>query len=174
MFLSISTSSGFASVSLFDDNEKLLKTITNDEKNAQSKNIAVFVKKILQNVDKNNIINIFVDIGPGSFTGIRTGVALAIGLGIFGTKISGISSLQAINYHTNQSDVFIKTIRDEYYYQNFKNNQPTSEARIVSNVCEYQEICVDSEMIGKCGIWFAKQGIFYDIMPIYVKEPNIG
>ncbi len=185
MFLSISTSSGFASVSLFNDFGILIKNISNETLNTQSKDIAIFVKQILEDIDINKITNIFVDKGPGSFTGIRTGISLAIGLSIFGIKISGISALKAINFYTNKDIILIKTINNQYYYQEFKENITINDIQIITkddaikfateinSIGLYENFNVNSEMIGLCGIKLANQNIFEDISPIYVKNANI-
>ncbi len=187
MFLSISTSYRLASVTLFDQHGVILQTLRNNLPNCQSKEIALMTYNILNNINKSSLTNIFVDAGPGSFTGIRTGISLAIGLSVGRAKISGVSSLEAINYSLNRSEntmITIKALPNEYYYQIFNGNNFTSGCACVEsekleklandyNAVIVKDIEVNSEMIGNYGIYLAKNNVYNDIAPIYIKLPNI-
>lgn len=98
--LGIDTSSSSLSVAVTDDS--LLKAeITINHKLTHSKQLMPVIDRLLRSLDMKikDIDLIGVSIGPGSFTGIRIGVAaanaMAMGLDI---PVIGVSSMQAMAY----------------------------------------------------------------------------
>jgi tRNA threonylcarbamoyl adenosine modification protein YeaZ len=81
IILVIETTQKKGSVSLFIDGV-LSESIVEDEKKSKSKNFLELIDKVLtgSGVDKQQINSIVVSGGPGSITGIRTGISLAKGL----------------------------------------------------------------------------------------------
>ena len=84
---------------------------------------------------------IFVDIGPGSFTGIRVGVAAAKALGFaWQVPVHGYSCLQlvaAMAHKQSGNDEAVNVVmtggHGEYFYQRFDENcLPASEIRSVT------------------------------------------
>ncbi|WP_317992788.1 tRNA (adenosine(37)-N6)-threonylcarbamoyltransferase complex dimerization subunit type 1 TsaB [Bartonella gliris] len=79
------------------------------------------------NITLNQVDRIAVNIGPGSFTGVRVGVstarALALALEIPAIGVSALEALaaQAANKNTTLAiTVVIEAGRDMFYHQNFK------------------------------------------------------
>lgn len=86
----------------------------------------------LQAVDR-----IGVTIGPGSFTGLRVGLAFALGLGqALGRPVIGISSLHALAWSIDEGlsgpvAAVIDARRGEVYLQTFMDGEPLDVARAV-------------------------------------------
>jgi len=79
--LAISTSSNICSVALLENNN-CIKEINIDDKKTHSECLMPVISEILdsQNMLLKNIDLIAVDVGPGSFTGIRIGIGTVKGL----------------------------------------------------------------------------------------------
>jgi tRNA threonylcarbamoyladenosine biosynthesis protein TsaB len=81
------------------------------------------------------IERIGVTIGPGSFTGLRVGLAFALGLGqALDRSVVGISSLQALAWSVEGGPKaavasVIDARRGEVYLQTFVDGDPTDEPR---------------------------------------------
>jgi len=87
----------------------------------QSDDLLVFIKKTLESKDitLQEIVKIFVNIGPGSYTGVRVGVAMANALGWSLDKpVIGYKSgeLEKQNFDINSNDKFSGSVLP--YYDN--------------------------------------------------------
>ena len=122
--LGINTTSKICEVSLkFDNQYKVLKA---EKVNVHSDNLLPMIDEILQNnkfVIKD-IEGIVVNIGPGSFTGIRVGVVVARTIAqLLNIKIYPVSGLDVcmFKYLTNNPNnvqkivVMMDALRDEFY-----------------------------------------------------------
>lgn len=84
------------------------------------------------------IDRIGVTIGPGSFTGLRVGLAFALGLGqALNRPVVGISTLQALAWSVENGPAgrvaaVIDARRGEVYCQTFRDGDPLDEARAAS------------------------------------------
>lgn len=119
--LSIDTASKLCSVSILE-NTTLLKKITLDNGLTHSETLMPTISKILEQTNLAlSDINLFVcDKGPGSFTGIRIGIATVMG---FSDSLCipcvGISSLESLAYMTNSQGLICSLIdakHDNVYY----------------------------------------------------------
>jgi len=112
--LAIETSSKICGSCLCED-DKIIDKLEIDNGLTHSQNLMPLIKDLL---DKNNLkisdLDAFVcDIGPGSFTGIRIGVATAMAFVDCSNnaKYTGVSSLEALAYNIKE-DGFIASIID--------------------------------------------------------------
>lgn len=118
--LSISTSSPICSVCILEDTT-LLKEISLDSGLTHSEKLMPIINQILLETNlKLNDINLLVcDKGPGSFTGIRIGIAT---VKAFNDSLNipaiGISSLEALSYNVKNSGIICSLIdaRNENCY----------------------------------------------------------
>lgn len=95
----------------------------------QAEELAVCVKQFLddENISFDEVGLIGVGVGPGSFTGVRSGVAFAKGLALGNEKvlITGVSAFDIYKEMLNEKDrafynaVVIETKREDFYFQLF-------------------------------------------------------
>ena len=110
--LSIDTSSNICGVSVLED-EKLLKEFSEDNKLTHSERLVPIIKDLLSELklDLCDFDLIVCDIGPGSFTGIRIGVATVKAFcDSLNINSIGISSLEALAYNTKQEGLICSLI----------------------------------------------------------------
>ncbi len=98
----------------------------------QAEELASGVKQMLdrQGLRFKDIGLLGVCTGPGSFTGVRAGLAFARGLGIGApeTKLTGVSAFEAYAHMLKKEDracynaVIIETKREDFYFQLFDEN----------------------------------------------------
>lgn len=136
--LAIDTCHSEFSVAILQDG-KILKDITCNEPGKHAEKLLVIIEKILHatSLTYNKIDRLAVSIGPGSFTGVRIGLAAVKGINL-ATKIPiiGITTLEAV---AEQSDsiatklVCLDARRDQIYAQIFSNNfEALSEALLLT------------------------------------------
>lgn len=129
LILAIDTTTKISGVALYSLENGLLGEINLNSGKNHSENIMVVVDNLfkLTNVLPNDIDKIAVSTGPGSFTGIRIGVAVAKGLGYSLKKeIVGINELDVIanlsgRVHGNmQVMAMIDARKERVYYGKYK------------------------------------------------------
>ena len=136
IILSISTSTNICSVSLGNENTIIKELSINDAK-THSENLMPLIDKLLKttNYSLKDISYLACDVGPGSFTGIRIGIATIKAISeVHNIPIVPISSLQALSYNANISDGLICSMIDarneNIYYCTFdKNHLPIQDLK---------------------------------------------
>lgn len=112
--LSIDTSSNICGVSILDDN-KLICNLDNNTGRTHSENLMPMVKEALSKakLTLKEFDLIVCDIGPGSFTGIRIGIATTKAFNdSLNIPCVGISSLEALAYNINDNSNLVCSILD--------------------------------------------------------------
>ena len=112
--LAIDTATLVSSVAVATD-KKLLAELTLQTKLTHSEVLMPHIEQILSmtKVKKNELDAIAVSIGPGSFTGLRIGLATAKTIAYaLDIPIIGISTLAALAYHYPVGDVYIAPLLD--------------------------------------------------------------
>ncbi len=112
--LGIDTSTPIGSVALIDD-ENIVAEHTLNIVQAHSSRLMPAIDTVLKwgDITPNDLDGCVVGIGPGSFTGIRIGVATAKSLCYAVDKpIVGVSTLEAIAYNLRWTDGFVCPILD--------------------------------------------------------------
>ena len=130
----IETATRAASVAVC--NEDKFTEITQDSKLTHSETLLPQFKEVLAmaNVNREMIDAIAVSIGPGSFTGLRIGLAAAKALAYaWNVKIIGVPTLHALAYHFPYSTVMpmIDAQKNRAYVQIFQKLQPVTDIEIL-------------------------------------------
>jgi tRNA threonylcarbamoyladenosine biosynthesis protein TsaB len=118
--LGIDTSTKIATIAVIDE-EKVLGEYTLNQEMSHSENLIPMIKELLNNLYiKIEDIDLYgVAIGPGSFTGLRIGVAAVKSLAhLFNKPIVGVSTLQGMAYNLPHNEIVIPMIdarRDRVY-----------------------------------------------------------
>ena len=131
----IETSTRAASVAV--SNGDKFTEITQDSKLTHSETLLPQFKEVLAmaNVTREMIDAVAVSIGPGSFTGLRIGLAAAKALAYaWNIKIIGVPTLHALAYHFPYSTVMpmIDAQKNRAYVQIFQKLQPVTDIEILS------------------------------------------
>ena len=162
--LFMDTSMTNVSISIVKD-DKIMSIIQENIPNEHSKYATSYVKKVIDeaNIDANDLDNILVVNGPGSFTGVRIGVTIAKTYGYLINKdIIPVSSLKSLAVsNINKSDVVMSVItanRSNYYvgiydkdYNEIIEEQFVSANRLLELINEYNPYIVsnDFNVVGK-------------------------
>ena len=141
--LSIDTSSNLCAVAVLEDTILINENILDDTKNHSEKIMPVIAQTLKEaNLELKDIDLIVCDKGPGSFTGIRIGVATVMSfVDSLNMSAIGISSLECLLYNViNETDSpfvcsLIDAKNDNVYFELFSlnNNIPTS---VISADCK--------------------------------------
>lgn len=110
--LSIETSNTICSVAILED-RKLIKKIELDNGLTHSETLMPIIQQIFSetNLTISNIDLLVSDIGPGSFTGIRIGIATVKAFSdVLSIPAIGISSLEALAYNVNKNGLICSMI----------------------------------------------------------------
>ena len=157
--LFIDTSMANVSISILKDN-KILSIIQEEIPNEHSKYVTSYVKRVIDeaSLDANDIDNILVVNGPGSFTGVRIGVTIAKTYGyLINKEIIPVSSLKALAISSSKSIngnimSVITANRSSYYvgiydseYNNIIDEEFVSRERLVELIEKYNPYIVSND-----------------------------
>ena len=110
--LGISTATKVTSVAVIDD-EKVLAEYTDGR--ARSEDVTVLLNRIFEEtgLDIKNIEGLCVATGPGSYSGLRGGLAAAKSLAqVLNVPLAGVSTLEAIAYNFKNTECTIAVVLD--------------------------------------------------------------
>lgn len=155
IILGIEAATRVASVAIVSD-EKILAEISQEAKLTHSETLLPQIEQALKIANVEKVDAVAVSIGPGSFTGLRIGLATAKSLAYaWQIKIIGVPTLQSISYHFPTNNAVIIPLLDAQksraYFQKFKACKPLSEIE-VKNIDEIVTSAgeIDSEVF-LCG-----------------------
>ena len=156
--LFIDTSMENVSISIVKDN-KILSIIQEEIPNEHSKYATSYVKRAIDEagIDANDIDNILVVNGPGSFTGVRIGVTIAKTYGyLINKEIIPVSSLKALAISSNKNKGNVMSVitanRSSYYvgiydseYNNIIDEEFVSRDKILELIDKYNPYIVSND-----------------------------
>ena len=99
--LAVDTSSVVATCAVLDE-EKVLGEYSLNQEMTHSEKIIPMIKELMDSINlKPKDIDVFAGaVGPGSFTGLRIGIATIKGLAhVFDKPVVGVSTLEALAYN---------------------------------------------------------------------------
>ena len=136
IILGIEAATRVASVAVISE-EKILAEISQEAKLTHSETLLPQIEQALKIANVEKVDAVAVSIGPGSFTGLRIGLATAKALCYaWNIKIIGVPTLQAISYHFPTSNAIIIPMLDAQknraYCQKFKDCRALSKLEIKS------------------------------------------
>jgi tRNA threonylcarbamoyladenosine biosynthesis protein TsaB len=127
MDIYIDTAVKGCNIALFDQGE-IFAHVQEPIERGHAEAILPLYEELMQSIGKTpqDIENVYVSVGPGSFTGLRVGLSVARFIGYsLGVLVHGITSFQAFSAHVkNEQDrcVIVETKRSDYYVQMFDEN----------------------------------------------------
>ncbi|MBQ7413716.1 MAG: tRNA (adenosine(37)-N6)-threonylcarbamoyltransferase complex dimerization subunit type 1 TsaB [Alphaproteobacteria bacterium] len=143
--LSFDTTANSVSIALLRDDVVLTK-IQKDMVRGQGEALIPMIQDLCvrENFPIANINRIAVSIGPGSFTGVRVGLAAARGMGLaLNIPVYGVTTLQALAYKTTGLVLAVlDTKRGDYYTQLFRDGTPMEQpsVRSLTDICALTDI----------------------------------
>ncbi len=142
MLLSFDSSAVTASAAL-TDGERVIKSEFVNAGLTHSETLLPMIKRVMQGYSFSALDGIAVTAGPGSFTGVRIGIATAKGLA-FKDNISciGVSTLEAIAYNFTDENAVICAVMDARRMQ-FYNALFSVENKKVTRLCDDRAISID-------------------------------
>lgn len=174
--LSIDTASEVCSVAILE-NKNVIKEISNEDANTHSVKLMPQIEQILKetNLTLNDIDLFACDKGPGSFTGIRIGIATTKAFhDVTNIPAVGITSLMALAYNTDFNGYICSLIdakNNNVYYGLFDNS--TKKYVKISNYLA-EDINSVTEILKICNkpIFFVGSGsiVYKDMLESTLKE----
>ena len=149
MNIFIDTAVHGCNIALFDDG-KIIDSLSEPVERGHAETFLPCVESLIQNNNKasQDIENIYVTIGPGSFTGLRVGLTVAQFMGFSLKKpVYGITTFQAFSCGVNDDQnrmVLVETKRTDFYTQLMNvNHEPIGQPCVLSA----DQIHIDSDVI---------------------------
>ena len=173
--LGIDTSSSSLSVAVMDDD--LLKgEFTLNHKLTHSEQMMPLLDSLLSHLElkMSDIDLIGVSVGPGSFTGIRIGVAAANAMAMaLDIPVVGISSLEAMAYTAGETAYTIVSTfdaqRDRFYFNAYRFENSELKALEAEDVLEKKDLIKKLESYDK--VLLLGDAVFLnDELPLNVKK----
>lgn len=140
--LAVDTSSKICAVAILEDNNKI-DEISLDNGKTHSENLMPILKKVLErnNLKLSDFNLISVSVGPGSFTGIRIGIASIKPLAeVYNLPVASVTSLESLarNVENVESDTTIISLIDarnnQVYAGVFDNDYNLKEEEIAEDI----------------------------------------
>ena len=154
MNIFIDTAVRGCNIALFNE-DGIVKVAQEDIERGHAETLLILYERIMKaaHCSSDNLENIYVTIGPGSFTGLRVGLTVARFIG-FSIKIPvyGITTFQAfsagVKDNSKQHLVLIETKRSDYYCQLFSSNhKEINEAQCLSKELVSQLFTENNDII---------------------------
>jgi tRNA threonylcarbamoyladenosine biosynthesis protein TsaB len=117
--------------------DRVLSSRSQSMARGHAEHVAGFVRDVMSEsgLDFDSLDRIGVSVGPGSFTGLRVGIAFALGLGqALGRPVVGLQTLQSLAWSVEGSGsgpvaAVIDARRGQVYFQAFLDGRPLDEPR---------------------------------------------
>lgn len=142
MLLSLDSSAVTASVAL-TDGDRVIKSEFVNSGLTHSETLLPMVKRVMGDYEFSSLDAVAITAGPGSFTGVRIGVATVKGIAFAGNiPCYGVSTLEAIAYNFVDENCVVCAVMDARRMQ-FYNAIFNVENGIVSRITPDRAISID-------------------------------
>ena len=179
LILALDTSATFVSVALL--NEKQVFAIAEEEmERGQAEALMPMIDGVMAQAHKkmSDIDAIAVTVGPGSFTGVRIGLAAARAFGLaLNVPVYGVTCFEAWSYHLGQNcKVVLDSKRDDYFVQTFDANDNAMDEPSIQSFEQLKEQ-LPFAAVGTGALALSDQigcDVIYKISPIAVAVGRIA
>lgn len=150
--LAVDTSSAICSVAILDD-DKLIDKNELDDGKTHSENLMPLLDGLLKrnSLDIKDIEMIACTVGPGSFTGIRIGVATIKPIAeVLNVKVASVMSLEALARNVENKEIIVSLIdarNNQVYAGIFDKNYNKKEEYIADDINEVIKVLEKYETI---------------------------
>ena len=182
--LAIDTASDTTSIALLGD-KSISACMQMKSERGQGEALMGMIQDLLTRFKKTpkDLTHIAVTVGPGSFTGVRIGLATARGLGLaLKIPVLGVDNFLATAYHMNQKlTVVLDSKRDDYFTQSFSSKgsalgQPKIKTAQELNQNQHLTVCGSgAEKLAQeihCNVLSSTQGLALSAAQIALNEPS--
>ena len=125
LLLAIDTSSSFVSVALLM-NHRNVHFLEKEMEHGQGEALIPMIQELFKSthLTMNDLTGVAVAVGPGSFTGVRIGIATARAIGMaLNIPVYGVTNFEAYSYSLLKPvTVVLDSKRDDYFVQKFDTN----------------------------------------------------
>lgn len=160
LLLSVDSSAKTASAALTRDGEVLAYRLINKGL-THSETLLPLIEEVMQGRGYNELSAIAITAGPGSFTGVRIGVATVKGIAfVHGTPCIPVSTLEAVAHNFVNENAVICAVMDARRMQ-FYNAIFRSENGRITRLCEDRAIALsdlEAELADYSGVIVAGDG----------------
>ena len=143
--LFVDTSRKGISMALLESDAASPRYLESIDESARGETASAMLDALLEkaNATLDQVTRVMVTLGPGSFSGLRTGVAFCEGLSFSGKrKLYGVSTLQALSCFAAEPDKAAVVIRARkgYWYLRLNNNESFIETEQVVKQLQLSDI----------------------------------
>lgn len=143
LLLSVDSSAVTASAAVAEDG-RIIKSEFINQGLTHSETLMPLIERVMENREYKSLDAIAVSVGPGSFTGVRIGVATVKGIAFaYNIPCIGVSTLEAIAYNFADEDTVICAVMDARRMQ-FYNALFKSENGRITRLCEDRAISLEA------------------------------
>lgn len=139
--LAIDTTHSLCSAAFFDG-RKIVSEIVEEKEHGQAERLIPMIQEVLEKATAcfQDIEAVAVTTGPGSFTGVRVGLAAADGIALAADlPMIGVSLLDVLAWKAYKQNptlekicLVLETKRDDFYVQMFDKGHPLTPASVLS------------------------------------------
>lgn len=145
----------------FYDGEKITALIVREMERGQAEALMPMVKEVMNTAGAgfSDLDCVAVTTGPGSFTGVRVGlaaadgIALAAGLPMIGVSVMEAAAFTAFEKYPDSEEicVVLETKRDDYYVQRFRGMTALSEPSAMPGaaLAEFKDLVFVGNAVGR-------------------------
>jgi len=176
--LSIDSSSAALGIAMSDENT-MLAEFTQNKALTHSEKLMPLIELMLNNIEEDIdcVDAMTCTIGPGSFTGIRIGVATANAFAMAkNIPIIGVSSLEGLSYNFRHTDFAVVSTmyaqRDDYYRGTYRYKQAELEILETEDAISFDEILDEIKELIESGQKVMLVGEMVDKFKLRISEEN--